>query len=183
MTVWSESDGCYYDITVYNVTGPSATHVITDGEGWRQKRHPLDAMRRAGGDGNTPAAVKKAQVRRYHSPRKAVDAYANVFRAKGSGWRLMTREHPNAVPCPTCADGFLRPKDAGRQSQCRACRGQQVQRVCGSGHTYFGAKCWSCLPKCARPGCTSLVGIPERTMCSRCHDRASRRKRSGRRVA
>jgi hypothetical protein len=121
------------DYEVICFTGPLATHTLTDGEGWVQKRHPLDALRRAGHDGNSVEAVKQAHVRRhrtssttYKAVPRIVDPCANVFKASGKGWRLMTKDHPNAHPCSSCLDGFLRPKEVARRYvTCRTCRGSQ----------------------------------------------------------
>ena len=108
---------------------------LTDGTGWRQREHPMDRIRRNGSGTERVVvnAVKNSHIKK-HRPRGQTyfpiaceaDQRANVLSATGKGWRLMTRDHPNATPCPTCVDGFLRPKEAARRfRRCVVCRGSQ----------------------------------------------------------
>ena len=57
MRIWDDDPdkgpARYVEYEVVNVTGPSATHVITSGEGWRQRMHPSDYIR---GQGQSDAA-------------------------------------------------------------------------------------------------------------------------------
>jgi hypothetical protein len=53
----------------------------------------------------------------------AVSSYMKMRSDDGRGWRKMDRAHPNAKPCATCVEGFLRPCDVRRRySRCETCR-------------------------------------------------------------
>jgi hypothetical protein len=66
VTYWSDELGTFIHCEVFNVTGPLATHTLTPGEGWVQKRHPMEAFRQKGHDGSNPSLVKA----RHSGPRK-----------------------------------------------------------------------------------------------------------------